>query len=73
MIIQQDGKCGICGCALGSGRFTKLCIDHNHKTGTVRGLLCDGCNTGIGFMKESPIRLRLAAEYLEKHSVKDIV
>jgi hypothetical protein len=29
MIIQQDGKCGICGCALGSGRFTKLCIDRN--------------------------------------------
>ena len=43
-----------------------LCIDHNHKTGEVRGLLCRTCNTGIGMLRNSPDLLRSAVAYLEK-------
>jgi hypothetical protein len=40
-------------------------IDHDHNTGVVRGLLCHGCNTGIGALQEDPKLLQRAAEYLE--------
>lgn len=73
MIEQQNGKCAICGCSLGQTRYTRPCVDHSHATGKVRGILCSGCNTAIGFFKDSPIRLSAALSYLEKHSVNDIV
>lgn len=40
-------------------------IDHCHKTGKVRGLLCKTCNTGIGHLKDDPNILRSAINYLE--------
>jgi recombination endonuclease VII len=46
-------------------------LDHDHGTGKVRGLICRGCNSSIGFMSENPNRLRLLAEYLEKHKSTD--
>ena len=45
-----------------------LCIDHNHLTGIVRGLLCNDCNTGISKFKDNPQWLRAAALYLEQRS-----
>ena len=66
--IQQKGKCAICGSTLNSSRYTKLAVDHCHKTGKLRGLLCTNCNTAIGLLKESPERLRSAIQYLEFHS-----
>lgn len=47
MLKKQNGGCAICGVKHNSGR--RLCIDHCHKTNKVRGLLCNGCNIGIGF------------------------
>ena len=43
-----------------------LHIDHDHKTGKVRGLLCHGCNTAIGLMKDDVNILTKAIEYLKK-------
>jgi len=40
-------------------------IDHSHITGKVRGLLCDGCNKGIGFLGDNPQVVYAAARYLE--------
>lgn len=51
------------GCEI-CGTFSKLCIDHNHETGKVRGCLCIGCNTFLGHITKSPNKLTKALEYL---------
>ncbi len=43
----------------------KLLVDHCHDSVKVRGLLCGGCNSGLGLFKECPAALRAAADYLE--------
>ena len=60
--LRQRGVCACCGVALDE---VKECIDHIHGTQIVRGILCNSCNCGIGYFKESPEILRRAAEYLE--------
>ena len=57
----QKGVCAICG------EQTKFRIDHDHSTGQVRGLLCHGCNAGLGFFKDDPERLRAAQSYLYRY------
>ena len=52
--------CMICG---GTKR---LCIDHDHGTGQVRGILCTACNFGLGAFKDNPIFLEAAIRYLRK-------
>lgn len=42
-------------------------VDHDHETGEIRGKLCQGCNTGIGFMKDNPDVLLAAAAYILKN------
>lgn len=73
--IEQHARCAICGCDLNSSRYTRFAGDHDHKTGKLRGLLCTNCNTALGLMKDSILRLQSAVEYLKKHSStnKDIV
>lgn len=61
MLFKQNGTCGIC--SLNKPLF----IDHDHTSGAVRGLLCRGCNTGIGSLGDSASTLRAAACYLEQH------
>lgn len=59
-LIKQDNKCAIC-----QEPFKKTPhIDHDHKTGIVRGLLCVSCNHAIGLLKDSTILLKRAAIYL---------
>lgn len=45
-----------------------LVIDHHHDSGKVRDMLCGGCNSALGFVKEDAARLRGLAEYIEKHA-----
>lgn len=59
---QQAGKCKICDKEESLPRM--LAIDHCHKTGHVRGLLCQKCNTGLGMFGDNPKRLLTAAKYL---------
>jgi hypothetical protein len=67
MILKQNNKCSICGelqpLHINGG---ELNIDHDHKTGKVRGLLCNDCNTGIGMMKDDTVRMKNAIKYLKK-------
>lgn len=62
---SQKGQCGICRGTLDAARAKAPVVDHCHKTGRVRGILCKLCNMAIGGMKDSPMRLRAAAVYLE--------
>ena len=57
---KQTGICDICG------ETRPLNQDHNHVTERVRGKLCMSCNTAIGHLKDNPVVLRSAADYLEK-------
>ena len=62
---EQEGRCGICGIAEENLLYESLHVDHSHKTGLVRGLLCFYCNVGIGHFKEDINRLQSAIKYLE--------
>ncbi len=59
----QKHKCAICG------KRTKLCVDHNHKTKLVRGLLCHQCNVMLGYARENSEILKAAIKYLRKYNV----
>ena len=58
----QKGVCAICFESDQSGR--RLAVDHDHKTGAVRGLLCSQCNIGLGNFKDDARRLEKALVYL---------
>lgn len=58
----QKGLCAICVKPCRTGK--KLCVDHNHATGQVRGLLCRGCNSAIGLLLEDKSILESAIKYL---------
>lgn len=74
MFVEQGGVCAICKLPQTvenrKGVVSHLCVDHCHKTGKVRGLLCNNCNKGIGNLKESKLNLLRAIEYLEKSEIK---
>lgn len=64
MFTSQNGRCAICG-----ELFLNLqdaCIDHNHTTKQIRGLLCRMCNCALGYAKENVITLSRCVEYLNK-------
>lgn len=70
---MQEGCCSICGKhgespgAVDHGdRMKVLHIDHDHKTGGIRGLLCIGCNIGLGGFRDDPVALVSAAHYLQQ-------
>jgi hypothetical protein len=66
MLEEQNGVCAICSSPPPNNRKTRLAIDHCHKTGKVRGLLCDKCNRSIGLLKDDVSVLKSAIKYLTK-------
>lgn len=73
MLKAQGGVCAICEEAerrpdRRTGEMKALAIDHDHKTGKVRGLLCADCNTAIGLLDDDPELLRAAIAYLDAHA-----
>lgn len=70
LLESQDNVCKICGGLEtkrkpGSEQMRRMSVDHNHKTGEIRGILCSKCNTMIGLSLERPDVLRKAAVYIE--------
>ena len=63
LLDSQKGVCKICEKKCESGKI--LCVDHNHDTGQIRGLLCTKCNKGLGLFKDNYELLKRAAKYLK--------
>ncbi len=67
MLEAQGGVCAICGKTPGeNGR--RLCVDHDHETNEVRGLLCTHCNVVLGYWHDNPETARQAMLYLRRKS-----
>ena len=64
MLIKQGGGCALCGTLKPKGKGS-FHVDHCHKTGKIRGLLCHSCNVGIGNLQESYELLIKAAQYIK--------
>lgn len=62
VLEAQSWSCAICG----KVPSKKLDVDHCHKTGKFRGMLCKGCNTALGKFKDSPDLLNRAIDYLKR-------
>jgi len=60
-LLKQQGVCAICG----NGCSKALAADHNHETKEFRGLLCNACNRGIGYLKDDITLLQKAIDYLK--------
>ena len=65
MLVAQDFSCGICGTHQ-KDLDKSLAVDHCHKIGTVRGLLCSKCNLSLGGFQDSIETLEKAILYLKK-------
>lgn len=72
MLAVQKGLCLICTepetAKFKDGRIKRLSVDHDHKTGKVRGLLCNPCNRGIGYLRDSLPIIKGALNYLETYA-----
>lgn len=63
----QNGVCAICKGPLTRAKGKLPHLDHDHVTGKIRGVLCAGCNHGLGYV-EKPGWVELARNYLAKHT-----
>lgn len=70
MAMAQRGRCAICR-SLPDGPHGVLVVDHDHMTDKVRELLCNNCNSAIGFLRDDPIRAASLAAYLLRHDPND--
>ena len=66
ILEAQGGTCAICRGTESDSGTKRLSVDHDHKTGVVRGLLCGRCNRMLGLAKDLPQTLMEAAKYLLK-------
>lgn len=65
LLEEQESLCAICNKEFEPSGRKGPHIDHAHKTGYIRGLLCGSCNRGLGLFYDSPDLMRRAAEYVE--------
>jgi hypothetical protein len=69
----QNGLCAICHrpeiSKKENGKIIRLAIDHDHKTGKLRGLLCHWCNKGIGLLREDLTLIESALNYMKNDGI----
>jgi hypothetical protein len=66
---EQQGRCYICrskGFVMRKCHEARLMVDHCHRTGAVRGLLCHNCNRALGLLQDKRTNLMRACRYLER-------
>lgn len=68
LMSLQHGRCAVCDYIFATKN--EACVDHDHVTNQVRGLLCRLCNLAEGHLRGSPLLARKLAEYLNKHAPK---
>lgn len=71
MFSRQNGTCAICRqpeTVKRAGKLIHLAVDHDHKTGKVRELVCGKCNKALGFLDEDEDRCRSMIAYIQKHN-----
>jgi len=67
LLKSQNDRCAICARTKEeNNRY--LCVDHCHKTGKIRGLLCSRCNRALGLLKDSKDILNNAIDYITRYS-----
>lgn len=66
LLNAQNGTCALCS-KTESNPNKSLCIDHDHNTGRIRGLLCDNHNRAMGLFKDSIEDMEKAIKYLKSH------
>ncbi len=64
-LAAQNGLCKVCGTDQPGSRSPHFCVDHCHKTGKFRGLLCNNCNSGLGLLGDTAGSVRKALDYLK--------
>jgi hypothetical protein len=67
MLTEQKHQCAVCGTTEPGGKHGKFMVDHCHKTGKVRGLLCKSCNIALGEVGDNTQTLQSMIEYLQEH------
>ena len=67
LLINQNFKCKICNNDSGATRWKKLVVDHCHISNSIRGLLCDKCNKGLGQFNDNITLLNNAINYLNSN------
>jgi len=63
--MRNSGHCEICGRSVQEVSREVLCLDHDHNTGLLRGIICDRCNMGLGYFDDSIKSLEAALKYLK--------
>ena len=71
VILENKTNCEICDIKFDNikkgAHRTKACIDHDHKTGVIRGIICGNCNFGLGNFKDNIELIEKAIKYLEEN------
>lgn len=70
ILQHQNNKCAVCNIHINEYKKTRFDIDHNHKSGAVRGLLCNSCNAGIGNFQDDETIIERTIVYLESESTE---
>jgi hypothetical protein len=70
MLKDQNSRCAICKTEHGDKGKNRLYVDHCHKTGTVRGLLCFNCNVALGHFNDDIELMKIAIKYMEDSNEK---
>lgn len=73
LLVQQDGKCAICSKPHSGCGDRPLYVDHCHRTGRVRGLICLSCNTLLGVCEDSQALIEAAMRYLSSPPAQAIL
>jgi len=69
MMSRQGGVCACCGGKEWGPKGPG--VDHNHETGKIRGILCGWCNCAAGYLGDNPGRIRMLADYIDKHNEEE--